>query len=51
MELTVNRKWKENDYTVGKMYVNGIEFSDTLEDKDRGLNDARSLKEISQRKV
>mgnify|MGYP006902868033 FL=1 len=51
MELTVNRKWKENDYTIGKMYVNGIEFSDTLEDKDRGLNDAMSLNEISQRKV
>lgn len=38
MKLLVDRKWKENGYTIGKLYINGKEFCDTLEDKDRGLS-------------
>ena len=51
MELLVDRKWKEEDYTIGKMYINGKEFSDTLEDKDRGLTSTMSLSEITHKKV
>lgn len=51
MKLLVDRKWKENDYTIGKMYIDGKEFSDTLEDKDRGLKDSMSLDEITHKKV
>lgn len=51
MELVVDRKYKKDTYTIGKLYVNGIEFSDTLEDKDRGLTSGMSFNEIKQKKV
>lgn len=51
MELLLNRKWKKDTYTIGKLYVNEVEFSDTLEDKDRGLASTMSHSEIMQRKV
>ena len=51
MKLLVDRKWKENSYTIGKLYIDGQEFSDTLEDRDRGLSDSMSLNEISKKKV
>lgn len=51
MELLVDRKWKENDYTIGKLYVNGKEFSDTLEDRDRGLKSYMTHCEIANMKV
>lgn len=37
MKLTLDRKYKKPDYTIGKLYINGQYFCDTLEDKDRGL--------------
>ena len=39
MLITVERKWKKTDYTVGRIYVNGICFCNSLEDTDRGLDD------------
>lgn len=36
MQLTLERKCRKDTYTIGKLYVNGELFSDTLEDKDRG---------------
>lgn len=51
MELLLNRKWKGNDYTIGKLYINGKKFSDTLEDKDRGLKESMPLSEIKNKKV
>lgn len=36
--------------TIGKMFINGRYFCDTLEDNDRGLNDTMELGEISRRK-
>lgn len=47
MELTLERKWKKAEYTVGNLYIDGKWFSNTLEDKDRGLNDSMSKEEIS----
>lgn len=51
MQLTLERKWKKDSYTIGKLYVNGELFSDTLEDKDRGLTSAMTLEEINKKKI
>lgn len=46
MELLLERKWKKEGYTIGNLYVNEVFFSNTLEDKDRGLNSSMPLEEI-----
>lgn len=51
MEIVVDRKWKRDTYTIGNMYINGKFFSNTLEDKDRGLKDSMTPQEISNLKV
>ncbi len=38
MELDVERIYKADTYTIGKLYINGSYFCDTLEDKVRLLN-------------
>ena len=38
MKLKLIRKWKKEGYTIGQLYVDDIFFSNTIEDKDRGLN-------------
>jgi hypothetical protein len=37
MKLTLKRIAKKDTYTVGKLYIDGVYFCDTIEDKDRGL--------------
>ena len=37
MELLLDRKYKLKEYTIGKLYVGGRYFCDTLEDKVREL--------------
>ena len=37
MKITVDRKYKKKDYTIGLLYINGQYFCDVLEDVDRGL--------------
>lgn len=37
MEIRVRRVARKSDYTIGKVYINGEYFCDSLEDKDRGL--------------
>ncbi len=51
MEILLKRIAKKNLYTIGKLYINGIYFCDTLEDKDRGLSQSMSLDEIKKIKV
>ena len=51
MELLVKRVAKKNEYTIGKLYVDGVYFSDTLEDCDRGLTQDMPLEEIKTKKV
>lgn len=46
MNILVDRLWKKDDYTIGKLYVNGEFLCNTLEDKDRGLTQSMSLEEI-----
>ena len=35
--LTVKRIAKKPTYTIGKLYIDGVYFCDTVEDTDRGL--------------
>lgn len=35
MELKVIRKWKKDKYTIGDLYIDGVWFSNTLEDAVR----------------
>jgi hypothetical protein len=47
MNIVVDRKWKKEGYTIGRLSVDGEFFCNTLEDKDRGLNFNMSQEEIS----
>lgn len=51
MILTLDRKYKLPTYTIGKLYIDGEYFCDTLEDKDRGLTDGMTVSEISKIKI
>lgn len=51
MKLLVKRIAKRDTYTIGKLYVDGEYFCDTLEDKDRGLTSSMSTEEIAKIKV
>ena len=51
MILTLDRKYKLPTYTIGKLYIDGEYFCDTLEDKDRGLTDDMTVSEISKVKI
>ena len=51
MELLLQRKYKLSTYSIGKFFVDGVYFSDTLEDKDRNLYQDMSLELIEQTKV
>lgn len=37
MQLILKRLHRASEYTIGKLYVNGVYFCDTLEDTDREL--------------
>lgn len=37
MNIKIERKARKKDYTIGKVYVNGQYFCDSLEDTDRGI--------------
>ena len=51
MKLTIKRTITRNNYTLGKLYVDGVYFCDTLEDRDRGLTQNMSVKQIKSIKV
>ena len=51
MELKLERKYRNNNYCIDKLYINGKYFSDALEDPDRGLTDNMSLEEIKKIKI
>lgn len=38
MELLLERKYCKEEYTIGRLYIDGVFFSNTLEDKVRDLN-------------
>lgn len=49
--LKLTRTAKRDAYTIGKLYINGSYFCDTLEDKDRGLTQDMPLWNIQRIKV
>lgn len=51
MELELKRIARKPTYTIGKMYINGVYFCDTIEDVDRGLNQTDDLNSIASIKV
>lgn len=51
MEIVLDRVYKKENYTIGKMFIDGIYFCDTLEDKDRGLYGFMSEAELKKKKV
>lgn len=51
MKLLLKTIAKKDKYTIGKLYVNGEYFCDTLEDTSRGLTSKMSEYEISKIKV
>lgn len=51
MKLLVKRELKKDTYTIGKMYVDGKYFCNTLEDKDRGLKQVDTVSSIQRIKV
>lgn len=46
MNLKLDRKYKKQSYTIGRLYINDEFFCNTLEDTDRGLDDSMSLEQI-----
>lgn len=51
MILTIDRKYKKPNYTIGNLYVNDVWFCNTLEDTDRGLTSSMSEFQISGIKI
>lgn len=51
MKLTLKRIAKKDTYTVGKLYIDGVYFCDTIEDKDRGLYQKQDIQELKKIKV
>lgn len=51
MQILVKRIAKKETYTIGKLYVDGKYFCDTLEDKDRGLYANMTVEDIKKKKV
>lgn len=51
MEILIKRIAKRPNYTIGKLYIDGQYYFDTLEDTDRGLTQSMSLKEIQSKKI
>lgn len=43
MLLEVKRLYKKDTYTIGKLYIDGVYFCDTLEDKVRNLNTEKKV--------
>jgi hypothetical protein len=50
MKLHIKR-YKGKDYSIGKLYIDGVYFCDTLEDKDRGLDQNMDISKIMSIKI
>lgn len=49
--LRIERRWKKAAYTIGRLYVDGELWCNTLEDTDRGLDQGMTVVAIKARKV
>lgn len=51
MRLRLERRWKKETYTIGRLYVDGQYLCNTCEDKDRHLTSKMPLSKIKEVKV
>jgi hypothetical protein len=51
MELKLKRIAKKPSYTIGKLYIDGKYFCDTIEDTDRGLSSTMNEAVIVAKKI
>lgn len=51
MNIILNRIAKKPKYTIGKLYINGEYFCDTIEDTDRGLTQTMTDAQVKSKKV
>lgn len=50
MELMLERRWKKDTYTIGVLSVDGKQFCETVEDKDRGLDASMPVNKLRRMK-
>ena len=46
MDVTIWRKYREQGFTISRVYIDGVFFCHILEDEDRGLMQSMSVGEI-----
>lgn len=51
MQVTLWRKYRKPEYTIGRLYIDGVFFCNTLEDTDRGLMQYQNIAEIISTKI
>ena len=51
MKLELIRIANRPTYCIGKLYIDGVWFCDTIEDTDRGLDNSMSVDEILKKKI
>lgn len=51
MKLELVRIANRPTYCIGKLYIDGVWFCDTIEDTDRGLDNSMSVDEILKKKI
>lgn len=51
IKVLVKRIAKKTKYTIGKLFINGVFYANTLEDTDRGLTQNMSEDEIKSKKI
>lgn len=51
LHFLLDRKWRKETYTIGRLYANGEFLCNTIEDVDRKLNQNMSATEIQRIKV
>lgn len=51
MRIEVKRFLFDDKYTIGRVYIDGIFFCHSLEDRDRGLDSSMTVEEILKIKV
>lgn len=51
LNIRIDRIAKKSTYTIGKLYLNGVYFCDTLEDTDRGLYQGMPIDNLKEIKI
>lgn len=51
MEILIHRVWKKQEYCIGRIFLDGVLYGNTLEDTDRGLDDGMEDWQIRNKKI